>query len=286
MRTSPPRMRARRSASSKGSGAPAKTGTPSISMRRRSGSSSTAWPARPRASVGGEAGRLQDRRQRQAGVAGRARDASPVGIGAVDGGLDEVAADDGARHGPRVGVVAGAAHRAGDERRGTLAVGGLLARQRAGHGLQGAGEDRRWPPCPASRGSAPGGTGCRQQHGVVGGLVAVHAELVPGARHDGPQERLEQLRRGGRVGEHEAEHRGHVGVDHAHALGHAADGDGHGDTVRPGQRPRGRRPPWPANRSCAGPPRRPRRRRRPRAARRPRRCRWRPRRARRAGGCR
>ena len=68
------------------------------------------------------------------------RDASPVRVGAMDGGLHEAAADDGARDRPGVDVIARAADAAGDEGRGALAVGRLLARQRSGHGLDSAGE--------------------------------------------------------------------------------------------------------------------------------------------------
>ena len=78
---------------SKGSGSPAKTGTPSIvdaQAIRVEGHGLTGprtrappRPSRPAASRTAAQGRC--------GVAGRARDAPPVGVGAVDGRLDEVA---------------------------------------------------------------------------------------------------------------------------------------------------------------------------------------------------
>ena len=114
-----------------------------------------ARPARARAVGSVEAGSLEDGRGRHDGVAGRAGDAAPVRVGAMDGGLHEVAADDGARDRPRVDVVARAADAAGDEGRGALAVGGLLARQRAGHGLDSAREATRSASEPATSGAAP-----------------------------------------------------------------------------------------------------------------------------------
>ena len=66
----------------------------------------------------------------------------------------------------------------------------------------------------------------QQQHGVVRGGIAVNRNLVEGGGHDGGQ-RL--LQRGGRdlgVGGHKEQHRGHVRVDHAAALGDSADAHG------------------------------------------------------------
>ena len=56
----------------------------------------------------------------------------------VHGSLEEAAAHHGAGRGSRLGVVAGTADLAGDERSGAFAIGRLLAGQRTSHRLDGA----------------------------------------------------------------------------------------------------------------------------------------------------
>ena len=73
----------------------------------------------------------------------RAGDATPVRVPAVDGGLEQVAAHDRPRHRARVGHIGCAGHEAGDERRGPLAVGRLLPRQRSADRGQRRAELRR-----------------------------------------------------------------------------------------------------------------------------------------------
>ena len=107
-----------------------------------------------------------------------ARDPAPVRVAAVDRGLDERRADDGPGHRSRVGVVGGARDLAGDQRGGALAVGRLLAGELAGHGLDREAQLARLARALADRRRAGGARG-EQEHRVVGGRVAVDAQLVP-----------------------------------------------------------------------------------------------------------
>ena len=69
----------------------------------------------------------------------------------MDRGLDQRARDDGAGDRAGIGVVGGPGHLAGEQRRRALAVGGLLAGEVAGDGLDRRGERRRAPASsPAS----------------------------------------------------------------------------------------------------------------------------------------
>jgi len=131
-------------------------------------------------------------------------------------------------------AIGGPADGTGDERACALAIGRLLAGQRTTHRLEGLPEGSGGHRV-GFEGSGAGGAGGSQQHGVVGGLVAIDADLIPGPGHDGPQQPVQGYRLGDRVGEHEGEHGGHVGVDHAHALGHATDRDAHRVSVGSGQ---------------------------------------------------
>ncbi len=94
------------------------------------------------------------------------------------------------------------------------------------------------PPIPASRGAAPEAPDATSStvSFVDWSPSTLSWSQVRATMR--PQDGLEHLGRGGRVGEHEAEHGGHVGVDHAHALDDAADGHRHRDAARPGQRHR------------------------------------------------
>ena len=72
----------------------------------------------------------------------------------------------------------------------------------------------------------------QQQHGVVGGGVAVHRDLVEGGGHHAGQGSLQHSGLDLGVGGDEEQHGGHVGVDHAGALGngaHAAGLAAHGE---------------------------------------------------------
>ena len=60
-----------------------------------------------------------------------------------------------------------------------------------------------------------GQAGGQQQHGIVGGGIAVHGNLVKGSGHDGGQRLLQGGRLDLGVGGHEQQHRRHVRVDHA-----------------------------------------------------------------------
>ena len=126
-----------------------------------------------------EPGRLEDRALGERRVARGAGDPAPVRVPAVDRGLDQRRRDHRPGDGARVGVVGGAGDLARDERRGALAVGGLLAREVARDGLDG-GPERGPGRGVGRRVGRPGLARREQEHGVVGAGVAVDRELVPG----------------------------------------------------------------------------------------------------------
>ena len=69
--------------------------------------------------------------------------------------------------------------------------------------------------------SVPGPTVRQQQHGVAGRALAVDREAVVGPVRNFSQGAAQKGRGGGNVAEQEAQHGGHVGLDHARALGDA-----------------------------------------------------------------
>ena len=158
-----------------------------MAMRSRSGSSAAGVPPRANRLVLGQPGRLEDRGIGQARVAGRTRDPAPVGVAAVGGRLDQARRDDRSGHGPGIGVVGRAGHLGRDERRGPLAVRGLLPREIARHGLDGGAEHGRLgrPGLGRRRRRRPRR---QHEHRVVRPRVAVDRELVPGPRRGRPQQ--------------------------------------------------------------------------------------------------
>ena len=220
-----------------------------------------------------QAGRLELFLVGQAGVAGGSGHAAPVGVAAVDRGLEEAAADDGPGHGARVVVILGAADLAGDQGRGPFAVGGLLPGERPRHRLDGAAQRgrRRGPGLHRRRARR---ARSEQEDRVVGAGVAVDTELVPGPLDDGGEQPVQSVGRDPGVGQDHAQHRRHARMDHAHALGDAGHSDPDCLAVRSGQIDDGRgsfgpgvrghhglapRPPGtPRRRPAAAPARRPR----------------------------
>mmetsp|Transcript_14189 Transcript_14189/g.48911 ORF Transcript_14189/g.48911 Transcript_14189/m.48911 type:complete len:318 (-) Transcript_14189:552-1505(-) len=161
--------------------------------------------------------------ERHPGVARRARDAAPVGVAAEDGRLDEGGADHALGHLLGVGVGPGALHVALEQHCRALAVprDGLgqaraqrserpFKRRRLGRRLVGDGRVAR-------RAARQG------DDGVVRARVAVHADLVEGGERGPLDHGAPHARRNRSVARHHAEHGGHVGVNHAGALGHAPD---------------------------------------------------------------
>ena len=72
-------------------------------------------------------------------------------------------------------------------------------------------------------------SGARRQEEdrVVRARVAVDRQLVPGPRGRRAEQSPERVRRHGRIGQDDRQHRGHARVDHAHPLGDPADRDRH-----------------------------------------------------------
>ena len=157
-------------------------------------------------------------------VADGTEHAAPVGVRAEHGGLEQGGVDDALGHGAGRRQVGRTGHGAFQQLRCALAVTGQLAAQMLGDlGQRG---DKRIVIGRALGNFCAGQAAGQQQHGVVRGGIAVNRNLVEGGGHDGGQ-RL--LQRGGRdlgVGGHKEQHRGHVRVDHAAALGDSADAHG------------------------------------------------------------
>jgi hypothetical protein len=129
---------------------PSNTRWPAIAIRRMAGSRVTGLPPRSAASAGLRPAADEDGCVGQMAVAGRRRDPAPVGVAAVGRGLDQRAADHRPGDRPGIGVVDCARHLAGQQGRGALAVGSLLAGEIAGDTL------RRPGPAGAPRRSRPG----------------------------------------------------------------------------------------------------------------------------------
>ena len=157
------------------------------------------------------------------GVTGGGHDAAPVGVPAEDGGLEQGGTSDGPGHQPGV-LLGGQAlglhdHQVG----GALAVGGDAPGHVDADVVQQGGEGGL---VLLRLDGHPGGPVGKEEQGIVGGGVAVHGEhveaLVGGGLQQGLEDRGLHLGVGGDV----AEGGGHVGVDHARALGHGPDADG------------------------------------------------------------
>ncbi len=175
----------------------------------------------------------------------------------MDRGLDQAAGHHGARGGTCIRIVAGAGHLAGQQGRGALAVRGLLAGQRPTDRLD---SDRQPVPrlvarCHAGRTRSPGR---HEEHRVAGAGIAVYGQLVPGPGHDRAQHPRQVRGSDVGVGEHVRQHRGHPGMDHAHALGDPRYGHPLGRPIDPGQVRPCRPSTWRASRSSGAPRRRPR----------------------------
>lgn len=166
------------------------------------------------------------RQQLGRGVANGTQDAAPVGVLAVQGGLDERGARDGAGDGTGVGFSGRVAHADGDELRRALAVPHHEVRERLREGGQDAGHGE------VVFGERGGDDGCRERGGgggavgengdcVVRRAVAVDGDAVEGFVDGAGEQRVQGLGADGRVRAHDAQQRGHVRVDHACSLGHA-----------------------------------------------------------------
>ena len=93
-------------------------------------------------------------------------------------------------------------------------------RQLEAHGAEARRRTRR--RSISSIGDAAGAVG-QQHHAVVGRALAVDGDGVERVVDRLAQRPVEQRLRHGRIGRDEAEHRRHHRLDHAGALGHAAD---------------------------------------------------------------
>ncbi len=166
-----------------------------------------------RAAVAAEPERGAGGVQLDAAAAGRGQHAPPVGIAAVDRGLDQAGSGDGLGHLAGVPLAGRAADPHRDELGGALGVAHDLLGQ-VGAKLGQRGLEGSW----IHGASQPVG---QDQHGVVGAGVAVDADGVEAAVDGAAQGSLQRRRLDGRVGRHHRQHGGHVGMDHSRALGQA-----------------------------------------------------------------
>ena len=160
--------------------------------------------------------------ERRAGAAGRHQHAAPVGVAPGDHRLDKRRGADRARRDPRVRVRGRALGDHLDQRARTLAVARQLAREPHGDRLDGARQRRGSRVAGVDR-IAAGGAVREGDHHVRGRGVHVHVDHVEGAVGDLAQGVLQPAALDRGVRGEEAEHRRHVRVDHARALGRAAD---------------------------------------------------------------
>ena len=154
-----------------------------------------------------------------AGPAGGGGNAPPVGVAAVHGALHQRRAADGAGDGAGAGVIGRTLHPHLEQAGGALTVAGdrlgQVLRHRRQAGLQGIKEL-----------GAQGLTGCKGQERVVGAGVAVHRDRIEGAIHRPAHHGAPHLGRHAGITAEVTQHRGHIGVNHPRALGHAADAHG------------------------------------------------------------
>ena len=157
-------------------------------------------------------------------------DAAPVGVLAVDGGLDQLGVAHGAGDAAGVLIGGGAAHGDVHDLAGALAV----LDQHVGDLAQDVGKALFQQGGVLTFGTDAGSAVGQAEDGIVGGGIAVHADAVEGLVHGAGEHGLPGLAVHIGVGEHDGQHGGHVGADHARALGHAgkahgAAGQGHRD---------------------------------------------------------
>mmetsp|Transcript_81367 Transcript_81367/g.225303 ORF Transcript_81367/g.225303 Transcript_81367/m.225303 type:complete len:313 (+) Transcript_81367:48-986(+) len=144
-----------------------------------------------------------------------AHEPADVGVVACDRRLEERAVDHRLGHARGRGVVRRAVHCHADDVLGALAVADHLRRQVAAHSAQRFGEGLRVRAASLAAGE--------QRDRVAGGLVPVHRDGVEAPAHRLCELGLQRGAATGHLGvsEEEAQHRGHVGLDHAGALGKA-----------------------------------------------------------------
>ena len=150
-------------------------------------------------------------------------DAAPVGVGAVEGALDELAGGDGA--GGVAGVVgaAGAADDDAGQLRRAFGVGGHGVGEAVAHLGEGLDEGVEAGAGGVDRRVAGGAVG-EDEDGVVGAGAAVDDECVEGVAHGPVEGVVERGGGGGGVGGEDGEHGRHRRGEHGCAFGHAADG--------------------------------------------------------------
>ena len=159
--------------------------------------------------------------ERRARSAGRRDQAAPVRIAAVHRGLDERRVGDRPRRHPGVGIGRGAGDRDRDQLGRAFAAAHDAERQLVRHRAERL-EQRRIEVLVD--GDAAGAVGQRE-HAVVGRRLAVDGDGVEGVARRFGQRPLQHHRIDRRIGRQVAEHRRHARLDHARALGHAADAE-------------------------------------------------------------
>ena len=149
-----------------------------------------------------------------AGIAGGADDAAPVGVFAIERGFHQRRSGDRATDDFGLLFAGGACNADRDELGGAFTIAGDL------FGQVDARLGERFLKFLARRLDARGAVGEDEQR-VVGAGVAVDGDAVERAARSVLQAQAQARRRDNRVGHHHAEHGGHVGMDHAAALGGA-----------------------------------------------------------------
>ena len=116
-------------------------------------------------------------------------------------------------------------YRDGDELGGAFAIAHDGLGQLAGNVKQGAAQGLAVGTVQRSHSRMRGLLAGNQHKRIVGGGVAIDRDAVEGAFSDFLGQLLEQSRSNAGIGRHKTQHGGHVGPDHASALGNAGDCD-------------------------------------------------------------
>jgi len=154
---------------------------------------------------------------RRAGVPDRGQDAAPVGVPAVEGGLDQRRVSNGFRRAPCILIRCRALHRDRDELRCALAVAHDLPREVGAEVGQ-----RICKPVGIRR---PGRAVCQHKQRIVCACVAVDADAVEAGCDRFAQHCVQRIRCDLCIGDHGGQQGCHVRVDHARTFRHAEQPD-------------------------------------------------------------
>ncbi len=151
-------------------------------------------------------------------VSGGGYDSAPIGVAAGDGGFHEVAQGDRASDGIGIGVIVGPSDMDFDQVGRSFAIVGDFFRQFDAKFGEVTGEGAQI--VSRQRGMSWGGSCSEQDERVVGAHMSFDADAVEGFVGGGLQGSLGIDRIDRCIGDHDSEHGGHFGSDHASSFAH------------------------------------------------------------------